>query len=222
MVDAPAVLQHRLDSRHLLLIRNGVRRRDARACRTRRPGQIKLAVFVCYSIVYFILIWNLPAAWIWNPTGWLARKGMVDFAGGLVVHGAAGAAGLAIVDPDHVAAVRALRELGGAHYVSPHPTTSAVLDGRVTCSCAEGSLDRDGCNTRCRSAPLGSRLRRWRRRSARGRSRGCWSAQPYEHMRSVRACAREGRCQAALSSSAQGYRLWRTLKRAGLAAAVLS
>ena len=59
--------------------------------------KMKLRAFVCYAIVYFVLIWNLPAAWIWNPTGWLARKGMVDFAGGLVVHGAAGAAGLAIV-----------------------------------------------------------------------------------------------------------------------------
>jgi ammonium transporter, Amt family len=59
--------------------------------------KMKLKAFVCYAVVYFVLIWNLPAAWIWNPTGWLAKKGMVDFAGGLVVHGAAGAAGLAIV-----------------------------------------------------------------------------------------------------------------------------
>jgi Amt family ammonium transporter len=44
-----------------------------------------------------VLIWALPAAWIWNPSGWLAKLGMVDFAGGLVVHGAAGAAGLGIV-----------------------------------------------------------------------------------------------------------------------------
>src|SRR5712691_2292604 len=54
--------------------------------------KIKLAAFSAYTLVYFILIWNLPAAWIWNPTGWLARRGMVDFAGGLVVHGAAGLA----------------------------------------------------------------------------------------------------------------------------------
>src|SRR5256712_4099841 len=59
--------------------------------------KVKLASFVAYSVVYFILIWNLPAAWIWNPTGWLAQRGMVDFAGGLVVHGAAGAAGLGIL-----------------------------------------------------------------------------------------------------------------------------
>jgi Amt family ammonium transporter len=43
------------------------------------------------------LIWDLPAAWIWNPSGWLAKLGMADFAGGLVVHGAAGAAGLAVL-----------------------------------------------------------------------------------------------------------------------------
>src|SRR5256885_13153263 len=55
--------------------------------------KMKLQAFFAYSIVYFILIWNLPAAWIWNPQGWLARMGMADFAGGLVVHGAAGAAG---------------------------------------------------------------------------------------------------------------------------------
>src|SRR3989454_9864934 len=55
--------------------------------------KMKLQAFFAYSIVYFVLIWSLPAAWIWNPQGWLARMGMADFAGGLVVHGAAGAAG---------------------------------------------------------------------------------------------------------------------------------
>jgi ammonium transporter, Amt family len=59
--------------------------------------KVKLGVFLAYAVVYFVLIWNLPAAWIWNPSGWLAKLGMVDFAGGLVVHGAAGAAGLAIM-----------------------------------------------------------------------------------------------------------------------------
>lgn len=59
--------------------------------------KMKMQAFFAYSIVYFIVIWNLPAAWIWNPTGWLAQMGMADFAGGLVVHGAAGAAGLGII-----------------------------------------------------------------------------------------------------------------------------
>jgi Amt family ammonium transporter len=59
--------------------------------------KVKLEAFFLYSIPYFIIIWSLPAAWIWNPTGWLYLMGMRDFAGGLVVHGAAGAAGLAFV-----------------------------------------------------------------------------------------------------------------------------
>lgn len=59
--------------------------------------KMRLTAFGLFMIPYFILIWNLPAAWIWNPSGWLAQMGMVDFAGGLVVHGAAGAAGLALL-----------------------------------------------------------------------------------------------------------------------------
>ena len=59
--------------------------------------KMKLEAFFLYSIPYFILIWALPAAWIWNPQGFLYVMGVRDFAGGLVVHGAAGAAGLAIV-----------------------------------------------------------------------------------------------------------------------------
>ena len=59
--------------------------------------KMKLSAFAIYSVVYLALIWALPAAWIWNPSGWLAKLGMVDFAGGLVVHGAAGAAGFGIV-----------------------------------------------------------------------------------------------------------------------------
>jgi len=59
--------------------------------------KMKLSAFTVFAVVYFTVIWTLPAAWIWNPTGWLYNLGMRDFAGGLVVHGAAAAAGLAII-----------------------------------------------------------------------------------------------------------------------------
>jgi len=59
--------------------------------------KLKIEAFMIYSVIYFILIWNLPAAWVWNPTGWLFQMGMRDFGGGLVVHAAAGAAGLGIL-----------------------------------------------------------------------------------------------------------------------------
>ena len=60
-------------------------------------NKLKFWAFFAFSIVYFTFIWNLPAAWIWNPSGWLYQMGMRDFAGGIVVHGAAAIAGLAIV-----------------------------------------------------------------------------------------------------------------------------
>ena len=59
--------------------------------------KVKLSAFLIYSVIYFILIWTLPAAWIWNPSGWLYQLGVRDFGGGLVVHAAAGIAGLAFV-----------------------------------------------------------------------------------------------------------------------------
>ncbi|MGP6207076.1 ammonium transporter [Cuniculiplasma sp. SKW3] len=59
--------------------------------------KIKMSAFVLFSVAYFIFIYTIPAAWIWNPTGWLYMMGVRDFAGGLVVHGAAGFAALAIL-----------------------------------------------------------------------------------------------------------------------------
>ena len=38
--------------------------------------KMKFSALMAFAIVYFILIWNLPAAWIWNPTGWLFKMGM--------------------------------------------------------------------------------------------------------------------------------------------------
>ena len=52
------------------------------------------------ALMLFMLLWSLfvyvPVAhWVWEPGGWLARMGALDFAGGAVVHVNAGAAGLA-------------------------------------------------------------------------------------------------------------------------------
>ena len=51
------------------------------------------------SMLLFIGLWSIlvyaPVAhWVWEPTGWLAKLGVQDFAGGTVVHINAGAAGL--------------------------------------------------------------------------------------------------------------------------------
>ena len=51
------------------------------------------------AMVWFIVLWSLlvyaPVAhWVWEPGGWIAQMGALDFAGGTVVHVNAGVAGL--------------------------------------------------------------------------------------------------------------------------------
>jgi Amt family ammonium transporter len=51
------------------------------------------------ALLLFIALWSLvvyaPVAhWVWEPGGWLASKGVLDFAGGTVVHINAGISGL--------------------------------------------------------------------------------------------------------------------------------
>jgi Amt family ammonium transporter len=52
------------------------------------------------SLLVFVVLWSTfiytPVAhWMWNPSGWLNGVGAIDFAGGLVVHEAAGLSALA-------------------------------------------------------------------------------------------------------------------------------
>ena len=52
------------------------------------------------SLLIFIILWSTiiyaPIAhWVWNPEGWLRAFGAIDFAGGIVVHIAAGISALA-------------------------------------------------------------------------------------------------------------------------------
>ena len=52
------------------------------------------------AMLVFISVWSLAvycpiAHWVWEPSGWLAAKGVLDYAGGTVVHINAGMAGLA-------------------------------------------------------------------------------------------------------------------------------
>ncbi|MET4575740.1 ammonium transporter [Ottowia thiooxydans] len=52
------------------------------------------------AMLWFVAMWTLVvyapiAHWVWEPGGWLAKLGALDFAGGAVVHINAGAAGLA-------------------------------------------------------------------------------------------------------------------------------
>lgn len=56
--------------------------------------RMKLAATIVFAALWTALVYAPIAHWIWQPTGWLATMGHMDFAGGTVVHIAAGASGL--------------------------------------------------------------------------------------------------------------------------------
>ena len=78
------------------------------------------------SLLLFITLWSLlvyvPVAhWVWEPTGWLAARGVLDFAGGTVVHINAGVSGL-------VAAIMIGPRLGfGKEPMPPHNLILTVI-----------------------------------------------------------------------------------------------
>lgn len=59
--------------------------------------RMRFGPFVLFSLIWTILVYNPVCHWIWGSGGWLANRGVLDFAGGLVVHLTSGAAALAAV-----------------------------------------------------------------------------------------------------------------------------
>ena len=57
--------------------------------------RMKFSGYVLYTTLWSIFIYAPVACWVWNPGGWLASKGALDFAGGTVVHLASGSSALA-------------------------------------------------------------------------------------------------------------------------------
>lgn len=57
--------------------------------------RMKFSGYVLFTALWSILIYAPIACWVWNPNGWLAKQGVLDFAGGSVVHLASGVAALA-------------------------------------------------------------------------------------------------------------------------------
>ena len=59
--------------------------------------RVRFAPFALFSLLWAILVYNPVCHWIWGSGGWLAKMGVLDFAGGLVVHATCGMAALASV-----------------------------------------------------------------------------------------------------------------------------
>ncbi len=82
--------------------------------------RLRFSAFLLFSVLWLLFVYVPLAHWIWGG-GFLARDGVIDFAGGLVVHLSAGAAGV-------VAAVVVGKRHGYGHdNLAPFDLTMAVV-----------------------------------------------------------------------------------------------
>ena len=82
--------------------------------------RMRFSAYLLFSIGWFVLVYVPLAHWVWGG-GFLAQAGVLDFAGGLVVHLSAGAGGL-------VAAMVVGRRRGyGVENLSPFDLSLAVM-----------------------------------------------------------------------------------------------
>lgn len=56
--------------------------------------RMKFSSMLVFMAVWSLLVYSPVAHWVWEPGGWMFEKGVLDFAGGTVVHINAGVAGL--------------------------------------------------------------------------------------------------------------------------------
>jgi ammonium transporter, Amt family len=56
--------------------------------------RMKFSAFLLFSILWAIFVYNPVCHWVWGIGGWLKELGVLDFAGGIVVHVNAGIAAL--------------------------------------------------------------------------------------------------------------------------------
>ena len=56
--------------------------------------RMRFGAMLAFTALWSLLVYVPVAHWVWEPGGWLASMGALDFAGGTVVHINAGAAGL--------------------------------------------------------------------------------------------------------------------------------
>jgi ammonium transporter, Amt family len=56
--------------------------------------RIRVKAFVLFVVLWSLVVYTPVAHWVWAPGGWLRAKGVLDFAGGTVVHINAAAAAL--------------------------------------------------------------------------------------------------------------------------------
>ncbi len=58
--------------------------------------RMKFSALLVFAVAWFTLVYIPVAHWVWGSGGWLIKLGVLDFAGGTVVHITAGVSALAL------------------------------------------------------------------------------------------------------------------------------
>jgi Amt family ammonium transporter len=83
--------------------------------------RMRFGPFLLFSLAWTILVYNPVCHWVWGNGGWLKTMGVLDFAGGIVVHLTCGAAALAAV------IATGPRKDHGRHQIVPHNLPMTLL-----------------------------------------------------------------------------------------------
>ncbi len=87
--------------------------------------RMRFSALLIFMTLWSLLVYAPIAHWVWAPTGWLARMGVADFAGGTVVEINAGVAGL-------ICALVLGRRIGlGTENLAPWNLVYAVTGGAL-------------------------------------------------------------------------------------------
>ncbi len=57
--------------------------------------RMKFSTFIVFTLLWTTLVYDPVAHWVWGTGGWLKKLGVLDFAGGIVVHATSGLSALA-------------------------------------------------------------------------------------------------------------------------------
>ena len=87
--------------------------------------RFKFSTYLVFTLLWALLVYNPVAHWVWGTGGWLRNLGVLDFAGGTVVHITAGVSALA-------AALAVGRRRGyGVETLAPHNLPMTVLGAGI-------------------------------------------------------------------------------------------
>lgn len=83
--------------------------------------RMKFSGMCIFMVLWSLIVYSPIAHWVWSPTGWISKLGILDFAGGTVVHINAGIAGL-------MCALVLGKRLGyGQENMAPHNLAYSVI-----------------------------------------------------------------------------------------------